>query len=125
MPEISVNVEDDFIRNRSRYVKWLNATSGDTFAAMALAGHSDKTAHFFGNFDGATVELQGSNDPLVLTDPGNAEWVTLKNAQGLDLSAASNTLEIIIENPIYIRPAITGGTGLTDVSVVLCARIVK
>lgn len=124
MALVSPNTEDAFIHNRSRYIKWLNASEGDTFAAIALAGHSDKTVHFFGTFGGATITLEGSSDPLAETDPASASWVTLKNAQGLDLSATSDSLEVIIENPIYIRPAISGGSG-TDVSIVVCARIVR
>ena len=128
MTEHSPVTTDDFINNRCRYIAWGSSgapiVEGDTFLPQALAGHSDKTVHFFGTFGGATIELEGSNDPLAATDPGSASWVTLKNAIGTDLSATDNTLEVIIENPIYIRPKITGGSSVS-LQVVVCARIVR
>lgn len=122
MAQIEPTVVQDFIRNRSRIITWENLANGDTGEPVALAGHQDKTVHLFGTF--GTCVLQGSNDPTALTDPDNASWVTLKAASGLDISATADTLEVIVENPIYVRPSVTGGDGSTSVKVVICARIV-
>ena len=70
-------------------------TEGDSFT---LAAHSDKTVHVFGAFDGATVSLQGSNDPLAETDPANADWQELLDPLGNVISISANELVQILEN---------------------------
>ena len=126
MAEQPYDIIDDFIKNRSRYISWSGLANGDTGQPIPIAGHSDKTVHIYGTFGaGGTVALEGSNDPRVLSDPGNAVWTTMNDAQALSLSATSERIDMVIENPRFIRPNASAGDGTTDLTVILCARIIN
>lgn len=76
---------------------------------IAIADYSDKTVQVFGTFGGATLTIQGSND-------GGTTWATLHDAQGTDLAFTAAGMELIAENPLLIRPLLSGGAG-SDVDV--------
>ena len=67
---------------------------------------ADKTVHVYGNFGtGGTLVVQGSND--------GTQWVTLNDHVGTAISLTALGLVAIAENPAYIRPFISAGTGVS------------
>lgn len=94
----------------------LTETNADG-SLLKTPGRSDKSVHVVGNFGiGGTCVIQGSND--------GTNWVTLTDPQGNALSFTSTGLEMIAENPLYIRPFISAGTGV-DLDVYLVAKRVR
>jgi len=90
--------------------------------AVELSALQDRTVQLFGTWDSATVVIQGSNDPRVVSDPGNAVWATLRDPAGNNLSFTADGLKAILELPKYIRPAKSGGSGSDVVTVIINAR---
>ena len=82
---------------------WAEMAAGDVGQAIDYVGHADRTVQMFGTFGGSLVELQGSLD--------GSNWATLNDAQGNAISIDSARLEAVTELPLYIRPAVIGGTG--------------
>ena len=76
---------------------------------------SDKTIHFTGNFGAGSplLTLQGSNDGI--------NWLPLTDSQGTAITYGAAALEAVIENPLYIRPSLSGGDGTTSVTATLVA----
>ena len=101
--------------------KWTWANMGNADAGEALGpdgggiAFADKTVQIVAAaYGSATIVIQGSND--------GTNWFTLTNPNNDDLSfTIGNQLEAILENPLYIRPSTSGGTG-TDITVTLAGR---
>ncbi len=98
----------------ARVIGWEGLTTGDTGRPLNVTAWSDKSIHFFGDFgSGATIILQGSNDPRanpLHADHANANWITLTDPQGNSISKTSAAIEQVLENPFWIRPSVSGGT---------------
>ena len=97
---------------------WDAMGNADTGDALDPNGGSisfpDKTVQVVGNFNNATVVIEGSNDGLVyetLTDPSNTA-----------LSFTSNTLKVILESHLYIRPVTSAGIGSANLYVIITVR---
>lgn len=102
-------------------VKWEGLTTNDTGQPWRRADHSDKCVQIFGDFgSGATVTIQGSNDPRVETDPGNAVWFSVTDPQANAIAKTAAAGEQILENPLWYRPSVTGGTN-PDLDIVIVA----
>ena len=99
--------------------KWIWEAMGNADSGGALdpngggINFADKTVQMSGTWGSATIVLQGSNDGVT--------WFTLVDPQGNAISMTSDGLEAVLENPLYIRPKSSGGTG-TDVDVTLAGR---
>jgi hypothetical protein len=92
---------------------WEAVGNADVGAAVAAARFSDKSVQLAGTFGGATVVIQGSED--------GTNWSTLHDMGGNALSfTAAGGPKQILENPRFIRPSSSGGTG-TDVDVFMSA----
>lgn len=92
-------------------ISWEALGNADDGAGYPLPFAADITAQFIGTFGGATVKLQGSND--------GTNWFDLTKRGGtsaLSVTAAGGGLAN--ENPAYIRPITSGGTG-TDIDVIV------
>lgn len=77
---------------------------------------ADRTVQVFGTFDSGTVTIQGSNeDPPV-------NWSTLHDAGGADLTMTANEMQVVIENPLFIRPILTGAGATGDTTVILVCK---
>lgn len=92
-------------------VVWEALTTTDTEGAPAeLIAYSDRSVQVVGTFDGASLQLQGSNDGTnykVLTDP-----------QGNALTFTTTNIEAIAELTRYIKPVVTvAGSGGADLDV--------
>jgi len=77
--------------------------SGDSGAPVAAGGESDKTVTITGT--ATTFALQGSNDLV--------NWFTLHNLDNADTPITAAGMFLIKENPLYIRPLLTTGSGVT------------
>ena len=87
---------------------WTLTTADHTGEAMETPGTSDRTVTATGTWGGATFIMEGSNDNAVflpLTDNGNTA-----------ISMTTNGIEVILQNPRYIRPRLSAvGAGATVV----------
>lgn len=93
---------------------WETITESDT-AAAALPGGTEPaigSIQVTGDFGGATVVLQGSND--------NSNWVTIQDIEGNDISFTAAGAVDFSTGMLYIRPSASGGSSQdVDISMVL------
>ena len=81
---------------------------------MDCPNYPIKSVQVIGTFGGATVTLQGSNEP---SDPTTFSNLTSDGAN--DISLASASVKTIHENTYWIRPVASGLTGTTDIDIYL------
>lgn len=94
-----------------------NAESGDE--ARVAGRHETKTVQVSGTFDTATVAIQGSMD--------GSNWFTLNEdggTGGTALEITAGTISKIRENPMFVRPSVSGGSASTDVQVIIGGSVV-
>jgi hypothetical protein len=111
MATIALTSTDRNRVNGAIVITWETLGNADDGGAFALPFAADITAQAIGTFGGATVKLQGSNDGanwFDLTKRGGTAAASFTSAGG----ASAN------ENPAFIRPVTSGGTG-TDVDVIV------
>lgn len=119
MATIALTSTDRNSVNGAILITWEALGNADSGAPYALPFAADVTAQAIGTFNSATVKLQGSND--------GTNWFDLTKAGGTSAfsftSAGGATAN---ENPAYIRPNTSGGSG-TDVDVIVAihARYAK
>ena len=95
--------------------RWTLAPGDLTGDAANNPGAADRTVQVTGDFGAGTVTIQGSNQhPPVF-------WSTMHDTSGADLLFSVAGIEVILENPLYIRPILSGGTG-TGVQIDLISR---
>ena len=82
--------------------------------------YADKSIHVTGAFYGATVTIQGSNEP-----DNPSSWITLHDPNGAVLTFTSEGLKQILENSYWIRPIISGGANATNINVYLLAETTR
>lgn len=102
-------------------IEWTGLLNGDDGAPYKCPKHADKTAQTTGTFGaGGSVALQGSNDP----DAAAASFAVLHRADGAAPDANMTDAEPItpLENPLWIRPAVTAGDGTTSLTVRVLLR---
>ncbi|MDE2233765.1 MAG: hypothetical protein KGJ90_06725 [Patescibacteria group bacterium] len=116
----------------NRFVKtitWKGLGGADSGQMAQLPRFADKCVHVFGTFGAGTVTLYGSNDPAAQTDYNNgtlfgsktASWIALTDTLGNNIALTSAGLKPILEDPLYILPVVTGGTG-SNLTVIICAK---
>jgi hypothetical protein len=97
--------------------RWMGMADGDTGEPLYLSHSSDKTVQIYGTFgSGGSVTIQGSNNKA-------SEEQTYATLHKIDLSALTYTaagIDVIIDNPIAIRPSVTAGDENTSLNVILC-----
>ena len=77
--------------------------------------YGDKCVQVTGTFGAGTFVWQGSNDGV--------NWGTLNAAgSGTAISLTSAGVRQVIENPLFMRPAVTGADGTTALTVTLVAK---
>lgn len=94
-----------------RVRKWSNMTTGDVGEPILLTKFNDRTVHLTGTFGGATVTFEGSNDGV--------EYLPMRDVFNAVVSAAEPKLITLTEVPLYVRPAVSGGTG-TSITAIVC-----
>lgn len=104
----------------------LVGSTNDTGRPVRFAKYSDKCLHVYGGtWGGSTFTLQGSNDSRADPDDAghaSAVWIDLTDAQGNTISKTADSIEQVLENPLWIRPRLTGGTGTGIVATLLGRR---
>ena len=106
--------------------QWATLVTGDTSEPWAGGDYTDKSVHVF-NSDftgGGSVSVQGSNDPRVITDPANADWVILKNDAGAACTYSADDKFDVIVAPMYFTRILVTGT-VAGVNVAMCGRRIK
>ncbi len=107
-------------------VIWSGLDSDDSGVPVKFAKYSDKTVQIYGTFGAAgSVTLQGSNDPrcdAAHPDHANAVYSTLTDPQANAITKTSAAIEEVLENPLWIRPLVTGGDGTTSITVNLVGK---
>ena len=94
-------------------VQWTMAT-GDTAVPAKLARFADRAIQIGGTFSGATVKVEGSLDGVT--------WSTLRDGEGLDLTAITDArIKYIQEPTAFLRPVVSGGDVNTALTITLMA----
>jgi hypothetical protein len=107
----------DFVATQSGKtprVTWADIVTGDTLTALPVAAQAAVAGavQFGGNFGGATIGLQVSND--------GTTFFAMKDLGGTVVAATAAGLFEFTTAAMYIRPVITGGSAnAVDVIVVL------
>jgi hypothetical protein len=107
----------DVVSSNCHTAQWDGLAAGDTGARISNPLASDKTLHVFGTFAGNTLIFEGSN----VFNPSETDWLPLHDYMGVALSFTSANLVLIAENPIHMRPRITG-LGASSISAILVGR---
>lgn len=110
-----------------RHVVWSGLDGDDTGRPVRVSKFNDKSVHIYAetSHGGATTIMQGTNDERGNPDHAShssAKWVGLTDAQGNAISKTSDAIEQILENPMWIRPSQSGGTGADVVVALTCKR---
>jgi hypothetical protein len=85
---------------------WTGMTTGDVGAGVPIAYAADLTGQNAGTIGGSTTTWEGSND--------NISWHPLtRRSVGGNMAFTVASVHTANENPAWIRPAVTGGTGVT------------
>lgn len=99
-------------------LEWTGLLQGDDGEWKPLSYWNDKCLHMYGTLDGATVTLQGSNESAPTA--GNA--VGLTDPTQTAISFTVKGIKQVLENPLFVRPVVTGGDGTTNLTVRLVCR---
>ncbi len=101
---------------------------GDHGLAVRIPGGADKSVQVLGNFGtSGNIQVQGTNNPAQASENAafaSTDYSLLNDAQGNALDLANTRIEQILENPYWIRPRVSAGTGVS-VTVYLCVRRTK
>lgn len=116
MATISYEVID--IAPNVKLYRWLAlTTTNDVGEPLYLSDSSDKTVQVYGTPSvGGSITIQGSNFP-------KTETPTYFTMHKVDLSNCTYTAaggDVVIDNPVCIRPYVTAGDGSTSFNVALC-----
>jgi len=95
---------------------WDAMAALDTGKPWASADYAEKQVQAYGTFGGA-VTLEGSNDPRVETDPGNAVWTAVKDVDGNAISFTGAGGALIRDNYYYLRPRAAASVSAAVVSI--------
>lgn len=99
--------------SRAFVAAWALA-AGENGDAAPFAQFADKSVQVFGNFGGASVVVEGSND--------GATWAPLSDPHGNPLSILTAKVVQVSEATAYVRPRISGGDGTTALSIYILLR---
>lgn len=118
-------------------ITWPNMLNTDTGQPYVCPDKSEKSVQAAGTAGGASCAMQGSNaQAYQATLSGGAAagvapvYGALTDPQGNALTfaaadIAANKIEKIQENPLVVRPNVTGGDGTTSVTVRMVVRTGK
>lgn len=101
-------------------LEWTGLLANDDGAWLLLGHYADKSLHVTGTPSGATVRLQGSNEDT----PTTPNAVNLSSPSETTIGVtATPALKQVLENPLYVRPLVSGGDGSTAITVRLVCRV--
>lgn len=105
----------DNVKNNASFITWTGLLNGDQGDSLEIPGGPDKTVTIQGTFGvGGSCTIEGSND--------GTTWFPCTDLQANAITKTSAAMEMIVENPRYIRPNVTAGDGTTNLSVLICAK---
>lgn len=114
MATIALTTTDRNSANGAILLTWEALGDADNGGAFTLPFAADITAQVIGTFGSATVKLQGSND--------GTNWFDLTKRGGTSAASVTSAGGFTVnENPVYLRPSTSGGTG-TDVDVIVAVH---
>lgn len=93
---------------------WDGLLANDDGEPVRLAVYSDRSIQVVGTFGGASVTIGGSNDGV--------NYVALTDTAGNPLTLSVAGLKQIVELPVFLKPRVFGGSGATNLKVVLSGR---
>jgi hypothetical protein len=108
----------DFVNPDLMSVQWSGLLQGDDGAWVLLDEFPDRTLQVRGVFGGATLLFQGSNEP----GEAPVSPATLTNHIGASMALTAASLHLLAPATRWVRPALTGGDGTTELVVELAAR---
>lgn len=115
----TVNPTITFVGNDAVLFSW-TLTNADNDGAPVGPNHvdyADRTITARGTFGGATVAVQGSNEPST-----PAAWFVVDDPQGTDLTLAAVGGKAVTEVPMWTRPLLNGGAASSVTVELLCRR---
>lgn len=98
-------------------LEWGSLGPGEAGDHVQSAHFSDKTVQVSGTLSGASVIIEGSND--------GTNWYPCSDLQGDLINIVSPGLTLVAENPLYIRPNVSGGGGGFGIVVTIVASTVR
>ena len=116
MPTITAVNERTGEQLLGRIATWTPLALNDDGSWVEFVQQADRSIQVSGTFGGATVTIQGSNEPSPTSGP------TLTDLGGTSLSFTSAGLRSIAEGARQVRPVVTGGDGTTAITVRMVAR---
>lgn len=94
---------------------WALTTANADGEPCRFQGSGDRTFQVTGTFgSGGTIVLQGSLD--------GSNWFTLSDPSGDPVSFTSAGLAAVAESPIYVRPFVSAGTGVSVTAILAIRR---
>lgn len=93
---------------------WGGLSFDDDGEPVRLALYSDRSIQVTGEFGGASVTIGGSNDGIT--------YHALTATDGSPLTLTSGALKQIVELPVWVKPRVFGGTGSTNLNIILAGR---
>lgn len=104
----------------SPVIRWTGLLADDDGQWRLLEHYREKCLHVFGEFSGAILTFEGSNEDANVGEPTSP--IQLKDQTGNIIAFTSPGISHVLENPRYVRPKITGGDGSTDLSLLMVCR---
>lgn len=83
-------------------VTWSPVATGDTCHPVSYPEYADRSVHVSGTFDGATVQIMGSNN-------GGVSYAALQDPTETTITITSERIRAVLENTAYLMPSVTGG----------------
>lgn len=108
----SRNLISDYYGTRIHSVTLAN---GEASEWLTIPHHQDVSIQAYGTFGGATLILEGANNP------NDVEGTTLKDALGNSISLTSEDLVQVLPGAYQIRVSCSGGGGTTAIKVAVKA----
>ena len=122
MATVSWTNQDQF-RDLNLFLWTTLTTTNLDGQACTYHGTGDRTVQVDGTFGaGATVTLQGSNDPLGTTPVNWFPMTFVGGAAATFTTAGGAGIKLLAECPAAIRPLLSGGDGTTSLNVRLGIR---
>ncbi len=95
---------------------WTLTDADLTGDPLTVPAHADKTVQMYGTFQGGSLIVEGANHPTSPT------YTTLTDQAGNNLSKTGAAIAFVLQNPLLVRPRLSGAGLNASVSVVLCVR---
>lgn len=101
MATVAPDIKKIATDNKVMKIAWTLTQADSEGAPVKFNGFRDRCVQIAGTFDSGTVVLQGSNND-------GANWHTLNDPTGTDISTAAAALFQVLEAPEMMRPVVTG-----------------